>query len=60
LGTADNLNWPERYSFRSRHPGGLQFALADASVRFVSESIPLQTYRALATIKGAEVASPDF
>jgi hypothetical protein len=23
LGAADNLNWPERYSFRSRHPGGL-------------------------------------
>ena len=60
LGPADNLNWPERYSFRSRHPGGLEFALADASVRFVSESIPLQTYRALATIKGGEVASPDF
>jgi prepilin-type N-terminal cleavage/methylation domain-containing protein len=60
LGTADNLNWPERYSFRSRHPGGLQFALADASVRFISESIPLQTYRALATIKGGEVVSPDF
>src|SRR5262249_32842664 len=60
LGTADQGNWPERYSFRSRHPGGLQFALADASVRFISESIPLQIYRALATIKGGEVASSDF
>jgi hypothetical protein len=60
LGPADEGNWPERYSFRSRHPGGLQFALADASVRFVSDSIPLQTYRALATIKGGEVASSDF
>jgi prepilin-type N-terminal cleavage/methylation domain-containing protein len=59
LGPADNGNWPERYSFRSRHPGGLQFALADASVRFISDSIPLQTYRALATIKGGEVASAD-
>jgi prepilin-type N-terminal cleavage/methylation domain-containing protein/prepilin-type processing-associated H-X9-DG protein len=60
LGKADNQDWPERYSFRSRHPGGLQFALADGSVRFVSDSIPLLTYRELATIKGGEVASPDF
>jgi hypothetical protein len=56
LGPKDEGNWPERYSFRSRHPGGLQFALADASVRFVSDSIPIATYRALATIKGGETA----
>ncbi len=59
LGPADNGNWPDRYSFRSRHPGGLQFALADASVRFISETIPLQIYRQLATIKGGEAVSPD-
>ncbi len=52
-------DWPRRYSFRSRHTGGLQFALADGSVHFVSESIPLQLYRALATIQGGEVASLD-
>jgi prepilin-type N-terminal cleavage/methylation domain-containing protein/prepilin-type processing-associated H-X9-DG protein len=59
LGPSDNGNWPDRYSFRSRHPGGLQFALADGSARFIGDSIPLQTYRALATIRGGEVASPD-
>jgi hypothetical protein len=59
LGPAYDQDWPNRYSFRSRHPGGLQFALADASVRFIRESIPLGTYRALATIKGGEAASPD-
>ena len=59
LGPSDNDDWPERYSFRSWHPGGLQFALADGSVRFISETIPLQTYRALATIKGGEVVNPD-
>jgi prepilin-type N-terminal cleavage/methylation domain-containing protein/prepilin-type processing-associated H-X9-DG protein len=48
-------NWPNVYSFRSRHPGGLQFALADGSVRFVSDTIELRLYRALATIKGGEV-----
>jgi prepilin-type processing-associated H-X9-DG protein len=54
---AGYADWPRRYSFRSRHPGGLQFALADGSVRFVSESIPLLLYRALATIQGGEVAA---
>jgi prepilin-type N-terminal cleavage/methylation domain-containing protein/prepilin-type processing-associated H-X9-DG protein len=48
-------DWPELYSFRSRHPNGLQFAFADGSVRFISQSIPLTTYRALATINSSEV-----
>ena len=51
--------WGNLWAFRSRHPGGLQFALADGSVRFVSQSIPLQVYRALATINGGETASLD-
>jgi prepilin-type processing-associated H-X9-DG protein len=49
--------WPTRYSFRSNHPGGVNFAMADGSVRFVSEAIPLLTYRALATRAGGEVIS---
>jgi prepilin-type N-terminal cleavage/methylation domain-containing protein/prepilin-type processing-associated H-X9-DG protein len=61
LGTAASqiTDWPHRYSFRSRHPGGLQFALADGSVRFVAETMPLLTYRQMATINGGEVASPE-
>jgi prepilin-type N-terminal cleavage/methylation domain-containing protein/prepilin-type processing-associated H-X9-DG protein len=47
--------WPTRYSFRSRHVGGIQFAMADGSVRFVSENIPLNLYRAFATRSGGEV-----
>jgi prepilin-type N-terminal cleavage/methylation domain-containing protein/prepilin-type processing-associated H-X9-DG protein len=55
------LDWPEIYSFRSRHPGGLNFGFADGSVRFVSDTIPLTTYRALATINGGEtVSTTDF
>jgi prepilin-type N-terminal cleavage/methylation domain-containing protein/prepilin-type processing-associated H-X9-DG protein len=54
IGTADDADWPNRYSFRSRHPGGLNFAYADASVRFVSEAVPLQIYHAMATINGSE------
>jgi hypothetical protein len=52
-------DWPNVYSFRSRHSGGLQFANADASVRFVRDTIPLATYRAMCSIDGKEVASPD-
>jgi prepilin-type N-terminal cleavage/methylation domain-containing protein/prepilin-type processing-associated H-X9-DG protein len=52
--------WQNVYSFRSYHDGGLQFAMGDGSVRFVSESIPIATYRALATRSGGEpVSSPD-
>jgi prepilin-type N-terminal cleavage/methylation domain-containing protein/prepilin-type processing-associated H-X9-DG protein len=40
---------------RSRHPGGVQVLLADGSARFVSETIDLVTWRALATIRGTEV-----
>jgi prepilin-type N-terminal cleavage/methylation domain-containing protein/prepilin-type processing-associated H-X9-DG protein len=47
-------NWPEIYSFRSHHPGGLQFAYADGSVHYIKESIALPVYRAMATIAGGE------
>jgi prepilin-type N-terminal cleavage/methylation domain-containing protein/prepilin-type processing-associated H-X9-DG protein len=54
LGTADWGDWPNRYSFRSRHTGGVNFALADGSVRFIADTIPLTTYRRIATRAGNE------
>jgi prepilin-type N-terminal cleavage/methylation domain-containing protein/prepilin-type processing-associated H-X9-DG protein len=47
--------WYNNHSFRSRHPGGLQFAFADGSVHFVTNAINHNVYRALATIQGGEV-----
>lgn len=49
--------WQNNYSFRSRHPGGAQFAFADGSVHFLSDNIPLGTYRALATRDVGEVVA---
>jgi hypothetical protein len=41
--------------FRSDHPGGGQFVLADASVQFVEQSIEYPVLRALVTRAGGEV-----
>ncbi len=44
---------------RSYHPGGVNALLMDGSVRFVRDSIPLTTWRALATRAGNDIAN-DF
>lgn len=46
------------YAARSRHPGGVNHALADASVRFISETIDLTTYHGLGSRNGGEAVSP--
>jgi prepilin-type N-terminal cleavage/methylation domain-containing protein/prepilin-type processing-associated H-X9-DG protein len=50
-------DWADLHGFKSRHPGGVQFAYADASVHFVSDNTPLGIYRAMATIAGGEPVS---
>jgi hypothetical protein len=49
--------WWNVMTFRSNHPGGAMFCMADSSVHFVSESIDYTLYRALSTKDGGEVAT---
>ncbi|QDS88967.1 hypothetical protein EC9_31630 [Rosistilla ulvae] len=49
----DNFTGPSSY-----HPGGCQVLLADGSVRFLTENIPLSILQDLATRGGGEVPRP--
>jgi prepilin-type N-terminal cleavage/methylation domain-containing protein/prepilin-type processing-associated H-X9-DG protein len=50
---------PSNIAARSRHPNGVMVAMCDGSVRFVSNSINLDTWRAISTAAGRESAT-DF
>jgi prepilin-type N-terminal cleavage/methylation domain-containing protein/prepilin-type processing-associated H-X9-DG protein len=43
----------------SNHPGGVNMAMADGSVRFVKDSVSLETWWAIGTRDGGEVVSSD-
>jgi len=47
-------DWPNNYSFFSRHPRGVQFALCDGSVKWIDNSVDIIIYRAMASIQGGE------
>jgi prepilin-type N-terminal cleavage/methylation domain-containing protein/prepilin-type processing-associated H-X9-DG protein len=48
-------------SARSHHPGGVNALMGDGSVRFVKDSINVQTWRALGTRAGGEtISAEDF
>jgi prepilin-type N-terminal cleavage/methylation domain-containing protein/prepilin-type processing-associated H-X9-DG protein len=44
-------------NYRSDHPGGCNFLMADGSVTFLNEGIDMNNYRARSTIAGGEVFS---
>lgn len=52
--TNNNVSW----GFKSRHPGGVNFAFADGSVRFVSQSIDHKLYQLLGCRNDGQPASP--
>ena len=61
LGFAQNnmANMPMQVPPSSRHPGGVNTLFGDGSVRFVKDSVSLQTWRAIGTRNGGEVISSD-
>lgn len=52
-------NWTHQYSFRSMHPGGANFAMADGSVKFIKSTISFPIYQALSTRGQGEIISAD-
>ena len=46
---------PTMFASRSQHPGGVNVALCDGSVRLFGETIDLVTWRGLSTAPGSEV-----
>jgi prepilin-type processing-associated H-X9-DG protein len=52
--------WFDSQGFRSKHPGGVQFCLADGSVKFVSESVDNIFYRTSCTRNGDEAVSGEL
>jgi hypothetical protein len=59
--TAVGSNFPgANQSSRSYHTGGVNSAMADGTVRFITTSIPSATWQALATRALGEVVTGDF
>ncbi len=52
-----NKYWYKLRGYKSLHPGGAQFVLADGSVHFIQENIDTISYRALSTRDGGEIAT---
>ena len=52
--------WQIMRGFRSDHPGGVQFAFVDGSVRLISDDIDHPSYRALSTRARGELVNVDF
>ena len=63
LGTLDAphcyRNQTYNWGYKSYHPGGVNFAMGDGSVRFLKQSIDPRTYNALGTRASGEVISAD-
>lgn len=55
-----NADWPNNFGFSSDHSTGGNFALADGSVRYLSNEIDLRTYRAMGAMQDGQVITiPD-
>ena len=54
------INDGEYESPGSEHPGGANFAMGDASVRFLSDDISSKTLKLLSSIKGNDIVSEEY
>jgi prepilin-type N-terminal cleavage/methylation domain-containing protein/prepilin-type processing-associated H-X9-DG protein len=50
--TAANTTNPEKAAARSRHPGGVNAAMCDASIQYIDENIDLQTWKEMGSMNG--------
>jgi len=50
---------PNMMGSRSRHPGGVNVGMGDGTVKFIKNSISLNTWRAIGSTQGGEVVSAD-
>ena len=48
-----------QWGFRSLHPGGVNFAMTDGSVKFIKSTISLVAYRGLGTRNQGEIVGGD-
>jgi prepilin-type processing-associated H-X9-DG protein len=48
--------WQHTMGFKSLHPGGANFVMADGSVHFLTDTIDYQLYNELGTRAGGETA----
>jgi prepilin-type N-terminal cleavage/methylation domain-containing protein/prepilin-type processing-associated H-X9-DG protein len=52
------FNWNTSAGFKSKHPGGANFAMADGSVRFISDIIDYHNYQRLGDRRDGEPVDP--
>ena len=52
------FNWNTSAGFKSRHPGGANFVMADGSVHFINDDIDYHNYQRLGDRRDGEAADP--
>jgi prepilin-type N-terminal cleavage/methylation domain-containing protein len=57
-GCDTNFNYNTSAGFKSKHPGGANFTLADASVQFITENIDYRNYQRLGERRDGEAVEP--
>ncbi|MCH2183483.1 MAG: DUF1559 domain-containing protein [Mariniblastus sp.] len=59
VGPIDEMNFREYRTFRSDHPGGVNFCMVDGSTRFVRETLEPEVLQAAVTRSGREILHLD-